>query len=175
MVVCRFYGSAQGCRFGESCRFEHVADTADGEVKTTPSMPVCHFFKANPESGCRNGENCKFLHPEALSAGAQSTNMTSSGTDSSHTASRFSGLEKENNAKTAVKPNENYAVHDATDAMSKMMMRGAFNSAPGGTDEDPEDEGGMLGFSSNQVDELLSQGVKPWEDGAGDVLDALDY
>jgi hypothetical protein len=39
--------------------------------------------------------------------------------------------------------------------------------------EDAEDEGGYGAFSRDDVDELMSQGVKPWDDDAGAVLEAL--
>eukprot|EP01063_Lacrimia_lanifica_P041473 TRINITY_DN9697_c0_g1_i1.p1 TRINITY_DN9697_c0_g1~~TRINITY_DN9697_c0_g1_i1.p1 ORF type:complete len:966 (+),score=220.87 TRINITY_DN9697_c0_g1_i1:84-2981(+) len=49
-----------------------------------------------------------------------------------------------------------------------------------GDDDDEEDfggmYGGMYGFSGADVEELLCQGVKPWDDDADAVLDALyDY
>ena len=34
--------------------------------------------------------------------------------------------------------------------------------------------GGMCGFSASQCDELLMQGVKPWDDDALDVMAALE-
>lgn len=34
-------------------------------------------------------------------------------------------------------------------------------------------DGGMYGFSASECDELLMQGVKPWDEDAGDVLAAL--
>jgi len=43
-----------------------------------------------------------------------------------------------------------------------------FKKASGGDDEE-----GMYGFSDEDVQELLSQGVKPWDDDAGMVLAAL--
>ncbi|PSC68441.1 F-box 8 [Micractinium conductrix] len=48
---------------------------------------------------------------------------------------------------------------------------GGWGGWGGGWDSD--DSGGMLGFSGEQVHELLCQGVKPWEDDAFDVMDAL--
>ena len=41
----------------------------------------------------------------------------------------------------------------------------------------PSDEGGMCGFTASEVNELLCQGVKPWDDDAGAVMAALsgDY
>mmetsp|Transcript_46629 Transcript_46629/g.75081 ORF Transcript_46629/g.75081 Transcript_46629/m.75081 type:complete len:105 (+) Transcript_46629:149-463(+) len=33
---------------------------------------------------------------------------------------------------------------------------------------------GMCGFSSRDCEELMCQGVKPWDDDAGDCLDALN-
>lgn len=36
----------------------------------------------------------------------------------------------------------------------------------GGYDSDGDDEYGMFGFTSGEVDELLCQGIKPWDDDA---------
>jgi len=45
----------------------------------------------------------------------------------------------------------------------------------GSDDDDMEDdEEGMLGFSASDVMELAAQGVHPWDDDAGAVLDALN-
>ena len=42
-----------------------------------------------------------------------------------------------------------------------------------GSDRGYDSDDGMCGFTRAQCDELLSQGVKPWEDDAGAVLSAL--
>jgi hypothetical protein len=39
--------------------------------------------------------------------------------------------------------------------------------------ESSDEEFGMFGFSGGDIEELASQGVKPWDDDAGDVLAAL--
>lgn len=43
-------------------------------------------------------------------------------------------------------------------------------------DDDDDDEfgPGMLGFTGSECYELMSQGVKPWDDDAGDVLAVLN-
>lgn len=41
------------------------------------------------------------------------------------------------------------------------------------SDDDANERIGNFGFSRAEVDELLSQGVQPWDDDAWDVLDAL--
>ena len=40
--------------------------------------------------------------------------------------------------------------------------------------EDEEDDGGCFGFSGADVEDLLAQGVKPWDDDAGAVLAAIN-
>ena len=40
-------------------------------------------------------------------------------------------------------------------------------------DDDDDYEGGVCGFTGAQCNELLAQGVKPWDDDAHAVLDAL--
>jgi len=40
-------------------------------------------------------------------------------------------------------------------------------------DSDSDDGGGMFGFSSSDVEELLCQGIKPWDECAPRALAAL--
>ncbi len=42
-----------------------------------------------------------------------------------------------------------------------------------GGDDSDSDDGGMFGFSGDDVDELLCQGIKPWDPEAGAALCAL--
>eukprot|EP01084_Bolivina_argentea_P309856 536010_1 len=48
---CRFYGSAQGCRYGDSCRYSH---------NDPRSVPLCRNISSY--SGCRYGNQCQFRH-----------------------------------------------------------------------------------------------------------------
>eukprot|EP01084_Bolivina_argentea_P149217 260701_1 len=45
---CKFYGSAKGCRRGDSCYYSHNNPT---------SIPLCHYYL-----NCQNGNNCNFRH-----------------------------------------------------------------------------------------------------------------
>eukprot|EP01084_Bolivina_argentea_P129786 229184_1 len=46
--LCRFYGSVNGCRYGDNCRYSHVNST-----------PVCKFYLNN---SCLYGNGCKYKH-----------------------------------------------------------------------------------------------------------------
>ena len=75
--VCRFFNTSNGCRYGASCTFQHVATTTTPpsagrgasctfqHVATTTTPPpvasrVCRFF--NTSNGCRHGASCTFQH-----------------------------------------------------------------------------------------------------------------
>lgn len=40
-------------------------------------------------------------------------------------------------------------------------------------DSDSDDDGGMFGFSSSDVEELMCQGIKPWDECAPRALAVL--
>lgn len=46
MVICKYYNTPNGCKYGKKCKFEHV--------------PRCKYH--NTPNGCRYGDNCKFEH-----------------------------------------------------------------------------------------------------------------
>jgi hypothetical protein len=46
-----------------------------------------------------------------------------------------------------------------------------FDYAP--RDDDDEDSGACMGYSGAEVDDMMTQGVKPWDDDAGATLAAL--
>eukprot|EP01084_Bolivina_argentea_P281734 482105_1 len=47
-TVCRYYGSAAGCNYGDKCRYDH---------SNPNSVPLCRFYR-----NCRNGNKCNFRH-----------------------------------------------------------------------------------------------------------------
>ena len=55
------------------------------------------------------------------------------------------------------------------------LAEGLRRSAAAGYDSDDSDDygGGMFGFSSSDVDELMCQGIKPWDDCAPLALAVL--
>ncbi|KAL4428147.1 hypothetical protein ABPG75_002236 [Micractinium tetrahymenae] len=60
------------------------------------------------------------------------------------------------------------------DALFAQALMGGLLGGGGGYDSEDSEEGGMLGFSADEVYELACQGVKPWDPKAWDVLDVLN-
>lgn len=54
--------------------------------------------------------------------------------------------------------------------MSRRLYGGGYDDD---SSDDDDDDGGMMGFSGDEVHELMCQGVKPWDDDAWDVMAAL--
>ena len=48
--VCWWFATAEGCRRGDRCRYQHLQHDA----------PKCRFY--NTTSGCRKGNTCSFAH-----------------------------------------------------------------------------------------------------------------
>jgi len=57
---CFYYGTPQGCHWGNSCHFSHGTQTA-AQVKA--KAPLCNFF--GTERGCRAGTNCRYRHVQS--------------------------------------------------------------------------------------------------------------
>ena len=57
--LCRFYGSARGCRFGDNCLDDH---------SNPNSILLCQFH--NSRHGCLAGSHCEFRHEEFESKSA---------------------------------------------------------------------------------------------------------
>eukprot|EP01084_Bolivina_argentea_P316995 549551_1 len=51
MQSCHFYNSAQGCRYGSTCRYLH---------DSTQTVRLCKYF--NTATGCRYGSECIYKH-----------------------------------------------------------------------------------------------------------------
>eukprot|EP01084_Bolivina_argentea_P172100 298123_1 len=47
-IICRYYGSMKGCRYGNNCRYSHSDPN---------SVPLCYYY-----NNCEFGNNCKFRH-----------------------------------------------------------------------------------------------------------------
>jgi hypothetical protein len=79
-------------------------------------------------------------------------------------------LKPENVARVGPDPSSMH--HGGLGVLGGLGGFGGFGGL-GGFGEDDDDDSGYGGFSADDVDELMSQGVKPWDEDAGAVLDAL--
>ena len=55
-VPCRYFKSTNGCRWGESCRFDH-SNTGSAQSQNSTA---CRFYGSS--RGCRFGSNCFYKH-----------------------------------------------------------------------------------------------------------------
>ena len=62
---CKYFGSAQGCRYGKRCHYSH---------KNPESVPLCRH--ASSPSGCRFGHRCRFRHNEYQRITSSNTSNT---------------------------------------------------------------------------------------------------
>ena len=78
---------------------------------------------------------------------------------------------------SATEGNDDEGIADTSDNDEDEQEQKEEDDDDDDEDEDDEDEIGPYGFTHEEEMELLSQGVKPWEDDAHAVLDALrgDY
>lgn len=47
MTICRFYNTPQGCRYGDSCKFEHVDESSGGDSGGDSDGSVLEFTMRN--------------------------------------------------------------------------------------------------------------------------------
>ena len=64
------------------------------------------------------------------------------------------------------------AMDAGMDAQIRAMMGGMGGFGMGGDDDEDDDDRNEFGFTQDETMDLLSQGVKPWEDDAHAVLAA---
>eukprot|EP01084_Bolivina_argentea_P214102 363538_1 len=51
-IVCRWYGTAVGCKKGDKCVFIHS--------DSSQAVPLCRYFSVS--GNCRFGDKCHFRH-----------------------------------------------------------------------------------------------------------------
>eukprot|EP00771_Trimastix_marina_P002976 gnl/Trimastix_PCT/4155.p1 GENE.gnl/Trimastix_PCT/4155~~gnl/Trimastix_PCT/4155.p1 ORF type:complete len:391 (-),score=77.42 gnl/Trimastix_PCT/4155:51-1223(-) len=138
------------------CRFYLIGECDKGarcpNSHTTPSgRPPCHDFAATGE--CDSGARCRYEHIRA---------------DPPFTPHELLGLLHGHDSE-----DEEEMLANATGLGAFLWNR--YNARGDDSDSDGwDDPNGMCGFSGDEVNELLCQGVKPWDDDAWDVLAALN-
>ncbi|KAG7443925.1 uncharacterized protein BT62DRAFT_1078113 [Guyanagaster necrorhizus] len=167
-VACRFYNH-EGCNKGDECTYSHAADT--DSIQNSLGQNVClHFLKGY----CRFGDyKCRYSHSrdhlalediDAISSTCEAPEKTV------HEAASVSS----DVPKTQSKKNGKKTSRGKVPATGENRYRRKFGS---GIDWDIESEMeermDNWGFTEDEVQELLCQGVKPWDDDARDVLNFL--
>lgn len=142
---CRFFSQTGYCRYGDGCRFSHNQGVSFGPA------PPCRYFA---DGFCAYGDACWYSH-ESGPTTTISSNATNPG---AHPDTVSDKHQPTNIQAQSRRPNPN--------AHRRRQRQKCF--------EDELDERAInYGFTEGQVNELLCQGVKPWEADAWDVLDAL--
>jgi len=150
-VPCRFHNH-NGCFKGVNCTFSHEPDSRSYPDQT--GRNVCLFFLRDK---CKYDNKCVYSHSkEHLPAGGWWE--TEEG-KRQFEASLIAGGSGAAAAATTSRPGPR------TGRPRKPMKR--FSN------DYMSDDEGVLGYSSRNVNELLSQGVKPWDDDADDVMGAI--
>ncbi|KAK0501834.1 hypothetical protein EDD18DRAFT_1279551 [Armillaria luteobubalina] len=170
-IACRFYNH-DGCNKGDACAYSHAADS--DSIQDSCGKNVClHFLKGY----CRFGDyKCRYSHSRDHLAqkdiDAISATLASS-SKAAHEATKVSP----DAPKTKTKKKAKKTLRSKAPAPAANRYAHNFE---GDFDWDIEDEMEErtynYGFTEDDVQELLCQGVKPWDDDAMDVLAALhDY
>ena len=77
---CTLFNSAEGCKFGDSCRFSHMIQ----------SKTACSKF--NTAEGCKFGDSCQFSHAISPQASKKQVNSYINTNTFSYTICRESSL-----------------------------------------------------------------------------------
>lgn len=169
-TVCVFYLQGR-CHHGSACRFAH--DLA-------AEAPPCRFYTRGQE--CRYGDRCRFAHdPDARQRWAEGAGRGGggrSGRGQGRGYGRGRGGYGSGGGRTGAGGYDFAAEFIIGRVLAKEA--GLLDSEGYGSDATYEDELDErtcnMGFTRGEMDELLCQGVKPWDEDAWDVLAALhDY
>ncbi|KAK0224399.1 hypothetical protein EDD85DRAFT_959533 [Armillaria nabsnona] len=170
-IACRFYNH-NGCNKGDECAYLHAADS-DG-IQDSRGKNVClYFLKGYYRFGdykCRYSHSRDHLPQEDINA--IFTTLASSD-KAAHEATKVSpDVPKTKAKKKAKKTLRGKAPAPAANRYAQ-NFGGDFDWD---IENEMEERMDNYGFTEDDVQELLCQGVNPWDDDAMDVLDVLyDY
>ncbi|RKP26807.1 hypothetical protein SYNPS1DRAFT_27517 [Syncephalis pseudoplumigaleata] len=162
---------------GDPAETTETSDSPHQQQQQQPAMPAPQRPRANTSDAgtsratcrywassgrCRWMDRCRFQHDvETRGANQQQQQQQQQQQDPSSSAG---------DSASDVDP---YTAH----FVNQLKMEAMLLKTMGRGDYDPSledsDETGMCGFSADEVMELLAQGVKPWEEDARMVMDAL--
>ncbi|EKM75527.1 hypothetical protein AGABI1DRAFT_132191 [Agaricus bisporus var. burnettii JB137-S8] len=176
-IPCRHYNKKPaGCREGLNCKWMHAPD--ETSVRDTTGRNVCIYHLLD---SCQFGEKCFYSHdkewlpPNGWWTDPYKIAVMEEIVDMARMKARiqqhnFQRSKRENRYSQRSRGRKN--LHTAASSSSgvpawMMMSMDAY-------DNDLNDfRMQHCGFSQGDVEELMCQGVKPWDDDAWDVLHAL--
>ncbi|KAN0086262.1 hypothetical protein V8E55_007396 [Tylopilus felleus] len=181
VIPCKFYNRSE-CKNGRACRYSHAPD--EKSERDALGRNVCWYYLIG---ACKFGERCSYLHSKEylLQKGWWSTaagvdkekkrynliQMCNKGIADYNSQTKASGTKQTSNKKQPKgKKKRSHRSRSGVEGKSPALHS---YSGWGGYDSNGYDENGMFGFTGSDVEELLCQGVKPWDDDAWDVMGAL--
>ncbi|KAF8646277.1 hypothetical protein AX16_007286 [Volvariella volvacea WC 439] len=135
-VACRFY-NRNGCNRGSNCRFSHAPD--ERSIRDELGQNVCIYYLVDE---CKFGSKCNYSH--------RKTYLPVDGW--------WNDPKRVEGVKLSVLIN-NY-IPDGEDAWENVYDMDEE------MDEEMQERSRNMGFTNAEVEELLAQGVKPWDDDA---------
>ncbi|KAJ3737044.1 hypothetical protein DFJ43DRAFT_1035816 [Lentinula guzmanii] len=171
-LPCRYYNH-DGCRFGKVCRYKHAPD--DSSIRDE----LCWYAHENlylPSNGWWNEENLggwqelyDFVKEDMDHGVFDRIGSAMNGTADIWRIRENLDLLVDDWTNTAESGSYGYSDDDDDDC---------YGSERGGSrrrfEREMEERSRNMGFTDSEVNELLCQGVKPWDDDAWDVMNALN-
>ncbi|KAJ3758825.1 hypothetical protein EV360DRAFT_43092 [Lentinula raphanica] len=188
-LPCRYYNH-DGCRFGNSCRYKHAPD--DRSIRDELGRNVCLHFLINR---CKFGSGCWYAHEklylpsngwwnEENLGGWQELYDFVKGSMPDGVFDRIGSAMNGTADTWRIRKNLDLLMDDWIDAGGSDQYSDDYDEddddddlyalgtslGRGGSrrqyEEEMEERERNLGFTDSEVEELLCQGVKPWDDDA---------
>jgi len=198
-IPCKFYNRTE-CKNGRTCRFSHAPDQKS--ERDALGRNVCRYYLMGVckfDERCSYLHSKEYLSQQGWWSTAQGIDKERRRNNQARAAGtgQTSKQKVKRNRDIRARPSlwgsdagvagvENHSLRAPSastigQSSQGVGMKGKGNpivysySSSEGYDSDGDDENGMAmcGFTGSQVAELVCHGVKPWDDDAWDVLDAL--
>ncbi|KAK0215077.1 hypothetical protein IW262DRAFT_1300314 [Armillaria fumosa] len=166
-IACRFYNH-NGCNKGDACAYLHAADS--DSIQDSCGKNVClHFLKGY----CRfSNYKCHYSHSRDHLSQKDIDTISATLASSAKAAHKATKVSP-NVSKTKTKKKTKKTLHSKAPTP---MANWYTHNFDWDIENEMEERMDNYGFTEDDVQELLCQGIKPWDDDAMDVLAALhDY
>ncbi|RKP06204.1 hypothetical protein THASP1DRAFT_31979 [Thamnocephalis sphaerospora] len=192
-VLCRYWATPGGCHWGDQCRFQHPSamrasggggdgSDAEGESGTTArigassttSSSTMPLSRTSSRGGGRGGSSHRIVNPAALGH-APSSGITCRYWASSGRCRWADRCRYRHDPEMRGQRGRELLMLGALDPEEEGMMHWTLNDLEEEFEHRMMDstEDGDCGFTADEVLELLSHGVKPYDDDAWETLFAL--